>query len=123
MLAARPVLAANSGGPVETVRDGRTGWLRDPRDVDAWSDAMHQALALSDAERKAMGDEAAARVRAEFGRDVMARRLHHLLDVAAVAAKEGAPARLASPLTFAMLIMFFLFGAVLSAACMRLFRG
>lgn len=30
MYAATPVLAVNSGGPVETVRDGATGFLRDP---------------------------------------------------------------------------------------------
>ncbi|KAG6015580.1 Alpha-1,3-mannosyltransferase-like protein, partial [Claviceps citrina] len=35
MLAHVPVLAANTGGPVETIADPETGWLRDPADVDA----------------------------------------------------------------------------------------
>ncbi|KAL5615328.1 hypothetical protein BROUX41_005375 [Berkeleyomyces rouxiae] len=40
-----PVLACNNGGPVETVLDGATGWLRDPAHVDAWSEIMAAALA------------------------------------------------------------------------------
>ncbi|KAK0740605.1 hypothetical protein B0T18DRAFT_449188 [Schizothecium vesticola] len=37
MLAGVPVLAARDGGPVETVVDGETGWLRAPGEVGEWS--------------------------------------------------------------------------------------
>ncbi|ORY85606.1 hypothetical protein BCR37DRAFT_341310, partial [Protomyces lactucae-debilis] len=39
MLASTLVLAQNSGGPLETVQDGVTGYLR-PADADAWSEVM-----------------------------------------------------------------------------------
>jgi len=44
MLSGVPVLAANTGGPTETVLDGRTGWLRDPADVPGWTDVMDRVL-------------------------------------------------------------------------------
>ncbi|RDA83601.1 hypothetical protein CP532_2860 [Ophiocordyceps camponoti-leonardi (nom. inval.)] len=125
MLAACPVLAADSGGPVETVRDGVTGWLRDPNDVPAWSSAMRDALSLSEARRASMGASAASHVRASFGRDVMARRLDDiLLSLKPVVAKRStSSARLSSPVNLCLLLMFFLFGTVLSAACVSLTRG
>jgi len=39
MYAGTPVLAVNSGGPVETVRDGETGFLREPNPID-FGDAL-----------------------------------------------------------------------------------
>ena len=81
MLRGCPVLAADTGGPVETVVDGVTGWLRDPRDVPAWSAAMDRVLhALSAAERAEMGRAGARRVRAGFGQEKMAERLDAVLD-------------------------------------------
>lgn len=44
MLAEVPVLAANSGGPLETVVDGRTGWLRSPEKISDWTEVMQQVL-------------------------------------------------------------------------------
>ncbi|RDA89697.1 hypothetical protein CP533_5258 [Ophiocordyceps camponoti-saundersi (nom. inval.)] len=125
MLAACPVLAADSGGPVETVRDGVTGWLRNPDDVPAWSSAMRDALSLSDAKRASMGASAASHVRASFGRDVMARRLDELLLSLppVVAKRKTSSARLANPINLCLLLMFFLFGTILSAACLRLIRS
>lgn len=72
MLARLPVLAANTGGPTETVVEGATGWLRDPYEPLAWSAVMRHALALPDEERRRMGEEGAARVKATFGREQMA---------------------------------------------------
>ena len=69
MLARTPVLAADSGGPVETIVDGETGWLRSPKDVDAWADVVRSALKLSDADVQKMGDKGAARVKDWFGRE------------------------------------------------------
>ena len=43
MFAGRPVLACNSGGPTESVQDGRTGFLRPPS-PEAFSAAMATLL-------------------------------------------------------------------------------
>lgn len=40
MMAGVPVLATNTGGPLETIYDGRTGWLRSPGKVEQWTDVM-----------------------------------------------------------------------------------
>lgn len=73
MRARVPVLAATTGGPVESVQDGVTGWLRDTADTPAWTDVMVGALAMSDAQARRMGDAGAKRVQQEFGRDAMAK--------------------------------------------------
>ncbi|KAH7179502.1 uncharacterized protein B0J16DRAFT_374525 [Fusarium flagelliforme] len=79
MLARTPVLAANSGGPVETIVDGETGWLRSPDDVDEWAKVVRQALKLNDVEVKTMGDKSEARVKDMFGRGQMAKRFDDIL--------------------------------------------
>ncbi|KAH6896587.1 hypothetical protein B0T10DRAFT_454493 [Thelonectria olida] len=79
MLAHTPVLAADSGGPVETIREGQTGWLRSPDDVPAWADVMQRTLAMSDAELVEMGNLGAKRVHDLFGRDQMAERFDQLV--------------------------------------------
>lgn len=79
MLARVPVLAANTGGPVETVVEGETGWLRDPYEPLAWSAVMRHALLLGDADRERMGDEGARRVKETFGREQMATTLVNLV--------------------------------------------
>ncbi len=55
----RPVIAADLGGPVETVEDGATGWRVPPGDPVALAAAIDRVLALPDAARHAVG--AAAR--------------------------------------------------------------
>ncbi|EHK48855.1 glycosyltransferase family 4 protein [Trichoderma atroviride IMI 206040] len=75
MLARVPVLAANTGGPVETIQDMKTGWLRDPEDVDAWSAVMLSVLRMPDQDVRRMGADGEERVRSLFGRDNMALRL------------------------------------------------
>jgi glycosyltransferase involved in cell wall biosynthesis len=54
----RPVIAADLGGPVETVRDGVTGWRVIPGDPTALAAAIDAALALPQAERHALGQRA-----------------------------------------------------------------
>lgn len=43
MYARKPVIASNTGGPTETVVDGKTGFLRKP-DPNAFADAMAQCV-------------------------------------------------------------------------------
>jgi glycosyltransferase involved in cell wall biosynthesis len=58
----RPVVAADSGGPVETVTEGETGWRVKPGDPDALAAAIGRALALTAEERTALGQRARASV-------------------------------------------------------------
>ena len=76
MLAGIPVLAANSGGPLETVVDGETGWLRSVDRLIEWTGVMHRVLLnMSNEELEAMGRAGQERVRKEFSETKMAQRL------------------------------------------------
>ena len=75
MLAGVSVLAANSGGPLETVSDPETGWLRSVEKVEEWTDVMKQVLFnLSSAHLQQMGVNGKARVETEFSSDKMSHR-------------------------------------------------
>ncbi|KAF2672202.1 UDP-Glycosyltransferase/glycogen phosphorylase [Microthyrium microscopicum] len=69
-----PVLAANEGGPTETVDDGTTGWLRDSGDVIAWAKVMRDVLDGSYSKKRLqkMGEDGQERVKQLFSKDVMA---------------------------------------------------
>lgn len=76
MLAGVPVLAANSGGPLETVIDAETGWLRSVEKVDQWTEVIQRVLhELSDSQLKQLGENGRARVKEEFSETEMAHRL------------------------------------------------
>ncbi len=59
---ARPVVAADLGGPVETVVQGVTGWRVTPNDPAALAAALDAALAMNLDERRALGSRARASV-------------------------------------------------------------
>ena len=76
MLAGVPVLAANSGGPLETVLDAETGWLRNVEKLEEWTDVMKQVLTeMSDGQLGQMGANGKRRVKEEFSETKMAKRL------------------------------------------------
>ena len=76
MLAGTPVLASNTGGPLETVVDGETGWLRDVKEVNAWSEVMDMVLTELDAQQLvAIGNAGRSRVQNEFSKAKMGKRL------------------------------------------------
>jgi alpha-1,3/alpha-1,6-mannosyltransferase len=81
MLSGVPVLAADSGGPTETVVDGVTGWLRDPERVDDWTAVMEKVLyGLTENEKEEMSRAGRDRVKENFAVDRMAKRLDVLLE-------------------------------------------
>ncbi|EEB07931.1 mannosyltransferase complex subunit Alg2 [Schizosaccharomyces japonicus yFS275] len=73
MLRRVPVLAQTNGGPLETVRDGKTGWLR-PRDPTIWSNVINEALLGSTYDLEAMGQTGKEWVEREFSVDVMSKK-------------------------------------------------
>lgn len=74
MLAGTPVLAANEGGPTETVVDGETGWLRDVKDIGEWTAIMRKVLGSElDVETlRQMGENGRRRVTELFSKEKMA---------------------------------------------------
>ncbi|KAL3959587.1 hypothetical protein ACCO45_004704 [Purpureocillium lilacinum] len=95
MLARVPVLAANTGGPVETVSDPATGWLRDPDNSAAWS------------------AEGARRVRERFGRDKMAQSLDDILGE--IRAANPRPPFINYIINLVLLVVFFYLGLLLAS--------
>ena len=90
MLAGVPVLAANTGGPLETVVEGKTGWLCPPTEVHAWTAIMFKVLhELSPREVLAIGAAGTARVKAEFSDTKMAERLDLLITEMATAPRKN----------------------------------
>lgn len=78
MLAGVPVLATNTGGPLETIYDGRTGWLRSPSKTEQWTDVMRKPLIPSSAgSLKKMGESGKERVLAEFSETKMTDLFDH----------------------------------------------
>ncbi len=81
MLAGTPVLAANTGGPLETVIDGVTGWLCPPDDVEAWTVVMDRVLhKMSSAQLQKMSEAGRQRVMSEFSDVRMAERLEDIIE-------------------------------------------
>jgi phosphatidylinositol alpha-1,6-mannosyltransferase len=69
-----PAVAGRSGGSHEAVVDGETGFVVEPRDVDAVRCALEQLLG-DDAQRARFGASARERARAELAYDVLTERL------------------------------------------------
>ena len=91
MHAGLPVLAATTGGPLETIVDGKTGWLRDIDDVEAWRDILRKVLTeMSEDDLAHMGQSGRTRVEELFSRTVMAQRFEEELQKL-VESKERKP--------------------------------
>jgi len=74
-----PVLAVASGGPLETVADGRTGYLCDPS-AAVFAERMAQLAAEAPLSRR-LGDAARAHVLSRFSFDVMTQQLAEVVGV------------------------------------------
>ena len=80
MAAQKPVIACNSGGPVETIKDGITGFLCDPN-PEAFSFAMSKFI--TDAQlAESMGKEARRHVEESFSTKIFGQNLNgYLVDI------------------------------------------
>ncbi len=73
-----PVLVGRSGGAVETLDDGRTGWALHSRDVDAWAAALRRVLLEPELAASA-GTVGRAFVRERYDTTVVAERIRTAL--------------------------------------------
>ena len=112
MLAGTPVLAADSGGPRETVLDGRTGWLRDPARPELWTAVMGRALMLTEAERDKIGREGVRRVKGSFAQERLGERLDRMLD--RLESLQRRPPLFNAVLNFGVVFVIFALGMGLS---------
>jgi len=62
-----PIVATRVGGNAEVVRDEESGFLVPPREPAALERAMLRLMALTDSERRGLGDRGAEHVRAQYG--------------------------------------------------------
>lgn len=83
MRAGIPVLASNTGGPLETIVEGETGWLRDAKKIPDWTAVMHKALyEMDQTARDRMSDAGKARASKEFSLTAMGDKLEEeILDM------------------------------------------
>lgn len=117
MLARAPVLAANTGGPTETVVEGETGWLRDPADAAAWTEVMDKVLnGMSQEELAQMGRKGDERVRSQFVDTQMAERLDRILTSVETPKREGSLAALLGFVGSGALVFFVLAALVVLVA-------
>lgn len=80
MLAGLPVLAANTGGPLETIVEGETGWLRSPDDPESWTEVINQVLyKTSPKELQKIKTAGVNRVKREFSDTKMAERFDEII--------------------------------------------
>ncbi|KAJ5457858.1 hypothetical protein N7475_009246 [Penicillium sp. IBT 31633x] len=71
-----PVLASNTGGPLETVVEGETGWLRDAHADQEWTAVMDKVLyGLSREDTQRMALAGKDRAQKEFSLTAMGERL------------------------------------------------
>lgn len=77
MAARRPIIAANAGGPLETVRDSIDGLLVDPHDPEALAGAILE-LANDPERRQKMGEAGFEKVREYFDLPMVSERLSRI---------------------------------------------
>ena len=70
----RPVVAFRHGGAVESIDEGRTGWLADPLSVDSLAEALQTALSLTPRKRRALAKDARQQMTDQFSKDMMCKR-------------------------------------------------
>lgn len=120
MLAGTPVLAANEGGPTETVISGQTGWLRDVSKVQEWTEVMR--IALEDGHGKQrlreMGKWGRERVVAEFSKDKMGERLETAMQ--AMMRQQTRPSLMSN---LVLLVMSAFVGALVAGAAWLMTRN
>ncbi|KAJ5098632.1 Glycosyl transferase family 1 [Penicillium argentinense] len=82
MHAGLPVLASNTGGPLESIVEGITGWLRDATEIEEWTKVMDKVLYdMSEDETAKMARAGKERTEKEFSLTAMGNRLESEISV------------------------------------------
>ncbi|PGH00333.1 hypothetical protein AJ80_09188 [Polytolypa hystricis UAMH7299] len=90
MHAGLPVLAVNNGGPLETIVDGETGWLRDTTDVDSWTAVIRKVLwDMSTEDIADMGRKGKERVEKRFSLRALGQNLDKEIEKMFEAPRRG----------------------------------
>jgi len=76
----RPIVAFNHGGAIESVLNGQTGWLAEPRDIADLSNALGKALDLSQAKRSKLAKKARAHIIKSFSKEKMCQKTLEIYD-------------------------------------------
>ena len=101
------MLASNTGGPLETVVEGETGWLRDANDVSAWTDVIHTVLyQMSPSDLACMAAACRDRVLSEFSLTAMGERLEQ--EINSMLSSPRRPFEGARTVVFSLLSVVFL---------------
>lgn len=117
MLAGLPVLASNTGGPLETVVEGETGWLRDAHAAKEWTAVMDKVLyGMSQKEVDRMAAAGKARARREFSLTAMGDRLEE--EISTMLFAERRPFRGWQQVFIALAVL----GSILAVAVALLLR-
>lgn len=104
MLVGLPVLAANSGGPLETVVEGKTGWLCPPSEISQWTSVMDKVLhKLSKAELQKIAEAGKKRVTEEFSDTKMGEKLDQIIENMSTGERASVAALQLSAAIFAFL--------------------
>lgn len=84
-----PVLASNTGGPLETIVEGETGWLRDAHAIDEWTTVMDNVLnELSQQQVEKMAAAGKRRADSEFSLTAMGDRLEEEISTMLIAERR-----------------------------------
>lgn len=118
MHAGLPVLASNTGGPLETIVEGETGWLRDAHAVDEWTAVMDKVLyQLTPKEIEKIAAAGKIRAEREFSLTAMGDRLEE--EISAMLSAQRRPFHGWQQVLF----MLALLGVFLAVAAMFLLRA
>ncbi|ODV92211.1 glycosyltransferase family 4 protein [Tortispora caseinolytica NRRL Y-17796] len=83
MYAGTPVLAVNSGGPTETVKEDVTGWLRDADDTEAWAKVLYKVCfddEFINSSYSKMVDNGINHIHNNFSREAMADAFEKIIE-------------------------------------------
>lgn len=71
MAMGKPFIGTNTGGYLETIVHGETGWLIEPGDTESFAKVIEEVLMMTKAERETFSKRAMKRVQENFTNEIM----------------------------------------------------
>lgn len=114
-LAGLPVLAQDNGGPLETVEDGVTGFLR-PADDESWAEVLrHVLFEMDKAALKEIGRHGRERVIQSFSQESMSQTLQEEFETLLLLQRDSSPPNNMYAMALLALLLYSLWRWVLAA--------